>query len=45
MRVVSGFLHEPLGGDEHPLGDTSKIGSIFGVVGFLGCFDRGKHEI
>jgi len=38
----SGFLHEPPGSDEHPSSNASQIGSILGVLGFLGDSDREK---
>ena len=38
-------LYESPGGDEHTLGDTSNIGSIFGVLGFWVDSDQGKREL
>ena len=44
FQVVSGFLNEVSGSDEHPPGDASQFESIFMFWGFWDDFDRGKRQ-
>jgi len=45
FNPISWFLYDPFGDDEHPPGDTSKVGSILIFLGFWVDFDRGKRQL